>query len=347
LVTPTGIRPGAVHIARGRIAAIRARAPKGTEAVNLRGAYLAPGFIDLHLWGDPAIVSRLAARGGTTAFLTTFGPEPPGALLKRLDTFNVKRLTLNGAECLGVHLEGPFLNPRRGGALPARHMRPPRAAEVSRLARAGGVRLMTLAPELPGALEIIRRCRHYGIVASLGHSDAGADAARAAIGAGAAAVTHIFNGMRPFHHRDAGLVGTALTEPRLTAMVIADGVHVTSAALRVLLRAKSPARVALVTDNVEQAGWSLARRRGALYDRRGTLAGSCLTMMQAVRNSIALGGAALAEAVRMASAVPAQLLGDRARGRLNRGARADLVAFDAQFRVRLTVVGGRVVYVST
>jgi len=345
LITPRGVGEGAVRVARGRIAAIRARAPRGAQAISVRGAYVAPGFIDLHVWGDPRVVAREAIRSGTTAFLTTLGPESPARLLRDAAARAQAVGKTDGAACLGLHLEGPFLNPARGGALPKRWMRRPAATELGRLAQgAGGVlRLLTLAPELRGATEAIRWCARRGVVASLGHSDATAAEALEAIDAGASAVTHVFNGMTPFHHREPGLLDVALTDPRLTAMAILDGVHISAHAFRLLLRAKGPDRVALVTDSIRHEGWSVIRRRGAYYTAGGVLAGSGLTMIRAVRNAVASGGASVAEAVRMASTTPARLLGlARSRGTLEPGKRADLVVFDQNFQICLTIVGGTI-----
>ena len=348
LITPRGVRRGAARIAQGRIAEIRRSAPRGARTIDTRGAFVAPGFIDLHVWGEPEVVSRDAAQGGATGFLTALGPEPPAELLRHVAARSQAR-ELPGAACLGLHLEGPFLNPARGGVLPRRAMRRSSVKELARLARAsrGRLRLVTLAPEQAGGLAAVRWCRRHRIAASLGHSDADYADAEQAAAAGAEAVTHIFNGMRPLHHRAPSLVDAALTDARLVAMVIADGVHVKAPALRLLFRAKGPDRVALVTDSVrgQQDSWRLRRRGGAFYAADGTLAGSALTMMGAVRNAVRLGGAALSDAVRMAAETPARLLGaGRERGRLTVGQRADLVVFDKQFQVRFTMVGGQVVY---
>jgi N-acetylglucosamine-6-phosphate deacetylase len=330
----------------GRITAIRSKAPRGIKGYDCRGAYLAPGFIDVHVWGDPERVSRDAVRAGTTAFLTTLGPDSSRKLLAQLRKLHVEQ-RLPGAACLGVHLEGPFVNPARGGALRRRWMRRPTPRELRALANvgAGAVKLVTIAPELHGAIAAIRWCARQGIVVSLGHSDARARTAQQAVGAGARAVTHVFNGMRPLHHRETSLLDVALTERRLTTMVILDGVHVSPAAFRLLVRAKGPEHVALVTDSIRRAGWPVVRRQGAFYTKRGMLAGSDLTMMDAVRNAANFAGLSLGDAVQMATAVPAKLLGlSRTRGALEIGKHADLVAFDRQFRVRLTLVAGRVVY---
>ena len=346
LVTPQGVVDGAVQIAHGRIAAMRSTPPRGARRIDLRGAYLAPGFIDLHVWGDPRIVARQCVKSGTTAFLTTLGPQPPERLAKEVAA-RAKTPGILGAQCLGLHLEGPFLNSKRAGALPQRWMRPPTIRELEQLEAIAEerLRLITLAPELPRALEAIRWCRHQRVIAALGHSDADAPRALEAVDAGASAVTHVFNGMRPFHHRQPVLLDIALTESRLTTMVILDGVHVSPHAFRLLVREKGSERIALVTDSIRHQGWNVIERRGAYYTRGGILAGSDLTMIEAVRNAVLVGGVSLAEAVRMATEVPARLLGlGRSRGTLAVGRRADLVAFDRNFRVLLTIVGGQVGY---
>ena len=347
LVAPQGTVGRALKIRHGHIAAIAKRAPRSSTTINLRGAYLSPGFIDLHVWGPPAIVSREAVKWGTTTFLTTFGPESSDALLARLRAFHAARSTLSGAQCLGVHLEGPFLNTARAGALPSKWMRRPSMRELKRLSRLGRahVKMITLAPELANVSEMIRWCKQHRIVVSLGHSEADAAVSERAIEAGARAVTHVFNGMRPFHHRTPSLLDVALRDPRLTTMAICDGVHVSPSAFRLLIHAKGIGHIALVTDSIEHQGWNVIKRNGAYFTKNGTLAGSCLTMMQAVRNAVKFGEVSISDAVKMATEVPARLLGiDRTHGTLEVGKRADLVAFDSNFRVQLTMIGGRIVY---
>ena len=305
---------------------------------------MAPGFIDLHVWGNPVTIAGETVQHGTTAFLSAVGPEPLPRMLERL-ALRVATRHLDGAECLGAHLEGPFLNPERAGALPARWMRRPALSTLQRLGRAGTLRLMTIAPELPGAERAIRWCRRHRVIASLGHSNADASTAIRAVDAGAKAVTHVFNGMTPLHHRRPALLDVALTDPRLTTMVIADGVHSSPSAFRLLVRAKGVDRIALVTDSIRSQGWDVVARDGAYFTRRGVLAGSALTMMQAVRNAIKFADVTVSDAVRMASEVPARLLGlARSHGVLAIGRRADLVVFDRAFRVRLTMVRGEIVY---
>ena len=347
LVTPRGVVPGAVGIRDGRIVAIRRAPTPGGEHLNVRGRYVSPGFMDLHIWGDPRRVAGREIRSGTTSFLTAIGPEPPELLVNRLVQLDLSP-DERGARCLGVHLEGPFLNPLRAGALASRWLRPPTSRELRQLVRyaSGRLKLMTIAPELPRGIEAIRWCARHGIMVSLGHSDASADVTQRAISAGATAVTHVFNGMRPLHHRDPGLLGEALTDDRLVAMVILDGAHVDPTAFQLLVRCKGPNGVALVTDSVRhQRHPKAARARGAYYLKRGILAGSALTMIEAVRNATVFGKIPLPDAVRMASLNPARVIHEAHRlGSLEVGKRADLVVFDARFRVSMTLVGGTIVY---
>lgn len=358
VVTPKGLVRSSIGIQAGRIVAIRSVAPRQGERINARGQVITPGLIDLHIWGDPAVVARETVKGGTTSFLTTVGPESPEWLVNHLVQLNGWQAKA-GAQCLGIHLEGPFLNPLRAGALASRWLRPPTSRELKQLLRVGKgrIKLITIAPELPRATASMRWCARHRITVSMGHSDANAYVAQRAVAAGARAVTHVFNGMRPLHHRDPGLLGEALTDDRLMAMIILDGIHVDPKAFQLLLRCKGPAGVVLVTDSIQYqrrpAHVLAAHRAYRLSAPRssrqagtagGILAGSKLSMIEAVRNAVIFGKIALSDAVRMASANPARLIGQSDRGTLEIGKRADLVVFDPVFRVSMTIVGGRVVY---
>jgi N-acetylglucosamine-6-phosphate deacetylase len=357
LITPRGVVNGAVGIRNGRIAAIERHAPRGERAIDVGGRCVSPGLIDLHIWGDPQRVSAQEARSGTTAFLTAIGPEPPERLANRLVQLHASQ-PWPGAKCLGMHLEGPFLNPLRAGALASRWLRPPMSRELRHLLRSadGGLKLMTIAPEIPRGLEAIRWCARHHIVVSLGHSDASAELTQRAVNAGARAATHVYNGMRPLHHRDPGLLGEVLTDDRLMAMVILDGVHVDPVAFQLLWRCKGPGGIVLVTDSIRHqvrlhathASRQASRRvstAGAFSPPSGVLAGSRLTMIRAVKNAGDFGKITLLEAIHMASLNAARLLGiERECGSLEVGKRADLVVFDQRFRVQLTMVGGQIVY---
>jgi N-acetylglucosamine-6-phosphate deacetylase len=360
VITPTGIVRGGVGVRGGHLVSVPRSERSGDSLagkdsparssgtrINVRGRFIAPGFVDLHIWGDPKRVAQAEAKTGTTSFLTSLSPESPEHLINRIVQLDLSP-NGRGARCLGVHLEGPFLNPLRAGALAGRWLRPPTSRELRQLARHAGaaLRMITVAPELPHGLEAVRWCARHRIAVSLGHSDADASMAQQAVNAGASAVTHVFNGMRPMHHRDPGLIGEALTDERVTAMVILDGQHVDPTAFQLLARCKGADGVALVTDSVRhQAHRTATLSRGAYRLKGGALAGSALTMIQAVENAVTFGTLSLPEAVRMASLVPSRLIHESHRlGSLEAGKRADLTVFDRAFRVWMTIVDGHIVY---
>jgi N-acetylglucosamine-6-phosphate deacetylase len=340
-----------VDAAAGAILAIAqiADLPAGTKRIDLDGGVLAPGFVDLQVNGGggalfnaaptPETIATIAdahARTGTTAILPTL----------ITDTRAVSRAAIAAARaaiaartpgCIGLHLEGPHLAAARKGAHRAEWIRPVDDGDLAMLAEAGLPRLlMTLAPETVPP-ETIRAIVGLGVTVSLGHSDAGLEAGRAAVDAGATGATHLFNAMSPFGHREPGLVGLALADGRLWCGLIADGHHVHDAAIRIALDAKrGPGRIFLVSDAMPTAGWTgdrftldgreVMRRDGRLTLADGTLAGADITLLDAVRHMVRRVGAPLAEALRMASLYPAAFLGLRARfGSLAPGARADLV----------------------
>ena len=258
------------------------------------------------------------------------------------------------ARILGLHLEGPYLNPARAGAhLPA-NLRAPVAPQADGLLHPGLV-LMTLAPELDGGLPAIRDLTAHGVVVSAGHSAATYEQALAALAAGLTWGTHLFNAMGPLHHTRPVLGGGLLADDRARFGRSADGVHVHPAVLKWLIRAKGAQGITLVTDALAPAGmgkgkFQLGPRRiyvtaeGGARLANGTLAGSILTMDQAVRNVIAWGAASLSDAIRMASTTPADLLGRTDLGRIAVGCAADLVVLDASLHVRQTIVGGQVAF---
>jgi N-acetylglucosamine-6-phosphate deacetylase len=341
---PDGLRATDVLVDDGRVVALGTGLTVPPGAVVREVAVLAPGFVDLHvhaldgcgLVGDGAPdvpgLSRALARRGVTSFLATTVATPIAALLPLLAP-----VATEGARCAGVHLEGPWLADGHRGAQPAECLALPSLPDLEALLAAGPPAMLTLAPELAGAAAVIARAAGAGVVVALGHSAATYDQARAAVDAGARHVTHCFNAMRPLHHREPGLVGAALDLPDVTVEVIADGVHLHPAAVRLLWRACGPARVCLVSDAVDAVSDRV--RDGRLAD--GTLAGSAIGLDQAVRNCVAW-GIPLGEALTMASTTPARVLGRD--GTLAPGAPADLVALDDDLAVETTWVAGEAVW---
>lgn len=357
--------PGAVVVEGGRIAAVLREPRDGDLPPSVLAAQIvAPGLIDLQVNGgfgvevgeDPAALRHLADRlpeTGVTAFLPTVVTAPAATYPGVVAAFAAGR-DGPGARVLGLHLEGPFLSPGRPGAHRRDLIEAADAALFDGLVAIDGLRLMTLAPERPGMGAAIRRLRERGVVASLGHTDASYEAFASGVDAGATMATHLYNAMSPFGHRAPGAIGAALADDRVTVGLIADGVHSHPAAVALAVKAKGPERIALVSDMMAAAGmgpgtYALGGRpvvvEGAtarLAD--GTLAGAVVTLDQAVRNVVRMAGAAPAAAIRMATEVPARVLGLPSAGRLVVGGDADLTLFDRELRVTATIVGGRVVY---
>ncbi len=370
ILTPDDeIEGGSVIVEDGRIAEVAAglSVPAGVEVVDLRGLTLVPGFIDIHVHGGGGFslatrdaeevrsYARWVVAHGVTSFVASIVGETPEDGEAALRAIAEEGRADGGAELLGAHLEGPFVSPERRGALPERWLRPPGAGLLRRLMEAAGgrLRLITLAPELPGAAAVLEQAVRAGCVVAVGHSDATYEEARDAFARGARHLTHAFNAMRPFHHREPGPLGAALDSEGVTVELIADGVHVHRAAARIVVRTKGVDGVALVTDGVPPAGLSegsfriggqgarLAEGRIALPD--GTIAGSAATMDRVIRYAVEEGIATPAQAVRMASTVPAGVVGLGGRkGRIARGYDADLVALDSDLNVAMTWVAGRV-----
>ena len=352
VVTPAGVVDDDVVVAEGRIAAVGG-APSG-EVVEMGGRWVLPGFVDVHVHGgggaqcnttDPDEVRRVAAfhaGHGTTALLATTVAAPVDDLVGAARAIDAARATpaAGSAEILGTHLEGPFLSPAWPGAMEREVFLAPDVDALDRLLAAGTVRAISLAPELPGALAVIQRAAAVGVCVSLGHSDATYAQAQAAAEAGARSVTHAFNAMRPLHHREPGMVGAALDLDALTCEVICDGIHVDPVVVRLLVGRKGPQRTVLVTDAIEATGLSdgdyrLGDRRVEVHGGRATLpggdtiAGSTLTMDQALRNVVAFTGVSVPDAAAMAATTPARLLGiaDR-KGAIAPGLDADLVILE-------------------
>jgi N-acetylglucosamine-6-phosphate deacetylase len=331
----------------------------GGVALGKRGRGIAvPGFVDLQVNGfggvdfasaDAAGYARAGVallETGVTAYQPTLITAPEDDLLAALR--EVPSRDEVGPRILGAHLEGPFVSPEALGVHPASDRRDPDTVFVERLLAAGPVAQMTLAPELPGALDIIDLLTERGVVVSLGHSNATAAEAHAAFDRGARTVTHLFNAMRPFGHRDPGIAGVALARDDVIVQVILDGHHLADEVAQVVWRAAA-GRLALVSDAVAATGVGdgdyrlgtvdVEVRDGVARRADGVLAGSVLTMLEAVRNLHAL-GAPLADAIGAASAVPARVAGRRL-GRLEPGAPADVLILDDRLELRAVFVRGK------
>ena len=350
LVEGTLVR-GDVEIVDDLVAGVGLASPNG------RGLAV-PGFVDLQVNGfagvdlldasaaDYMTVGDAVLETGVTAYLPTFITAPEDRLL---DALREVPHGPDGPRILGVHLEGPFLSPRRLGAHPPEARRDPDRELLDRLLAAGPVRLVTLAPELPGALELVELLRERGIAVSCGHSDATAEEAEAAFAAGARTVTHLFTARRPFAHRDPGIAGAALARGDVIVQIILDGVHLADETAQVAWRAAA-GRLALVTDAIAGAGLGdgayrlggreVEIRDGVARSDGGVLAGSTLTMDRAVQNLYAL-GASFEQAIGAATEVPARVLGRGDVGRLAVGARADVVVLSDELAVERVLLGGR------
>lgn len=337
------------------------------RVIDAAGLYVAPGFVDLQINGGFGIdlastpdkiwdLGRLLPRLGVTAFLPTIISSPQRATDAALDAIGKRPANYVGAEPVGLHLEGPMLNPLRAGAHPVEHLAEPSDKIIERWSKASGVTMVTLAPELPGAIRIIAELRRRGVIVAAGHSNATAAEARQGLDAGVTTVTHLYNAMAPFNHRAPGLMGATLADPALTAGLIVDGVHVDPVAVAAAWNAKGPAAITLVTDAVAPMGLSpgeyilgstaVQAHERSVRGANGQLAGSLLTMDQAVRNIIDYTGCTLAEAVVAASTTPADVIGETRRGRLEPGALADIVLLDHNLQVAITMCAGQIVYVA-
>ncbi|MFC4454215.1 N-acetylglucosamine-6-phosphate deacetylase [Deinococcus sonorensis] len=361
------IKQGAVQVVDGRIAAIREGAPPGGEQLDGAGQLLIPGMLDVHIHGAHGhdmmdgtatsieVVSRACAESGCTAFLATSVSSTMPDLLGMVDRVREVQGHEPGAVIAGIHAEGPYLNVRRKGMQNERFLRHPDLSEMRQVLDHAGplLRMVTLAPELPGGLELTRFLVERGVIVAVAHSDATYEQALAAFEAGASHLTHCFNGMRPIHHRDPGLIVAAFEQPQVSLQAIVDHVHLHPAIVRLMHRIKGPDGVVLITDALQAMGlgdgqYTFGGHRVTVQDgvarlSDGTLASSTVTMNEALRNTVEL-GVPLMDAVRMAATTPATLLDLPHKGRIAVGADADLVLLDPAFQVQWTMIGGRTVY---
>jgi N-acetylglucosamine-6-phosphate deacetylase len=367
-ITPKGtLADAGILIRDGEIERVGARAemalPAGAEEIRATDDIAVPGFIDVHIHGAggrdvmegeadalKTITAKLA-QFGTTSILATTVTAAVDHTLRAVE--GVSRY-ISGqhqtseahAEILGIHFEGPFLSKERRGVHPAQYLQPPSAELLQKLlhAASGNARILTIAPELLGAMPCIDAARSLGMVVSIGHTDATYEQARAAVARGAHSATHVYNAMRPFTHRDPGVIGAVLTTPELKAELIADGVHVDEVAMKVLLQAKGAEGVILISDGLSPTGMPEGKYMlgdmevtvtgGVCRNADGIMAGSILTLDRALRNVVKL-GVPLEDAVRMLTLNPAALLGiEFKKGALRLGADADIVLLGEDLEIR-------------
>lgn len=347
--------------------------PQGIRVLDFGDALIAPGFVDIHIHGgaghdvmlaDPsglAAVERLLFKHGVTSYFPTTVTAPADQTWSALDRLAnaIESAAREGgsreerAQPIGIHLEGPFLSHARRGVHPPENLLLPTLPTFDRFweAARGHIRIMTIAPELEGAREVIAEAARRGVCISLGHSDADLNSARDAVAAGARHATHTFNAMRPLDHRDPGIIGEVLTDSRLSADIIADGVHLDPVIVELFLKAKGPDGAVLITDAISATGMPEGRYRLGTFEVEvkdgrclvgGKLAGSVLTMDRAVRNVMQFAHWDLQQALRLATLNPARVAGLANRGKLAAGAEADFVVLSPSGEVRSTIVRGRV-----
>ena len=377
LYTPVeAIRNPLLVVQDGVVAEISSRSqksvPETAQLVDFGEAVLAPGFVDIHIHGgagvdvmraSPADLPRLnkfLTAHGVTGYFPTTVAAPLDQTCLALDRLAhaieaAESPALNDdtiqARPLGIHLEGPFLSHKRRGVHPPEYLLPPTLATFDRLwqASAGRVRMITIAPEVSGAMEVIAEAARRNICVSIGHSDAEFPVAQAAVQAGAHHATHTFNAMRPLDHRDPGIIAEVLTDDRMTADIIVDGIHVAPAVVQLFMEAKGVERAVLITDAISATGMPDGRYqlgpiqvdvKDGKCTANGKLAGSVLTMDRAVRNVTEFAGWSLQNAVRAATLNPARAVGLGQHGVLAPGVEANFVVLGPNGEVRKTIVGG-------
>jgi len=347
--------------------------PSGVRIVDFGDAILAPGFVDIHIHGGAgqdvmnadssglAALEQLLFTHGVTSYFPTTVTAPLDQTLSALDRLanavesssKYEGSRTERAQPPGIHLEGPFLSHVRRGAHPPENLLLPTLPAFDRFWQAarGHIRVMTIAPELEGAQEVIAEAARRGVCVSLGHSDADLNSTRTALAAGARHATHTFNAMRPLDHRNPGIIGEVLTDSRLSADIIADGIHLDPAIVQLFLRAKGPDGAVLITDAISATGMPDGRYRLGTFEvevkngrclSNGKLAGSVLTMDRAVRNVMQFAHWDLQQAVRLATLNPARVAGLATRGKLEAGAEADFVVLSPGGEVRTTIVRGEI-----
>ncbi len=376
IYTPSRVIPNGILLIEGtRVSAVgtsdEITVPIGARKIDVYENLICPGFIDIHVHGGGGSdtmdatyealnqITQTHVRFGTTALCPATMAAKDSDICRTLSAVAVavERGT-EGARVLGAHIEGPFINPKKHGAQVEELIARPSIEQLQSFITAAQnkISVLTIAPEMPNALDVIRYARSKRIVCSLGHTNATYVQTRAGLDAGATNITHIYNAMTPFTHREPGVVGAALTLDNVFAEVIADGNHVHPAAIQLVVQSKGASHVLLVTDGMRPicvdrmtsftlSGMTVYVRDGACYTAKGVLCGSLLTMNMAVKNMNSLVGIPLHQAINMASLIPAQVLGiDTYKGSLEVGKDADVVICDHNMSIKHVFVEGQLVY---
>ena len=360
------IEVGSVRIANQKIAEINPQNLEDDAVLDAHGLYLSPGFIDVHIHGAGgkdtmdatpealSVMAKAIAQYGTTSFVpTTMTMGLPAIRMAVATVARAKAGGTGGANVLGVHLEGPFINVAMMRAQNPEHVIPPSIEAMNDMVAGfeSSVIAVTMAPEMPGGIEMVKYLHSLGIKISIGHSASNYETAIAAIKAGASHATHLYNGMIPFHHREPGLLG-AIFDSDITTEVLADGIHLTYPALRLALRQKGTDNLLLVTDAMmgctmpngqyTLGGQEVILSNGTARLKDGTLAGTLLTLDEAIRNLKNNTSYPLYELVKMATYNPARYCGvENHKGKVETGFDADLVLFDEDISVKKVFIGGR------
>lgn len=370
IIADEGILEGkSLIIKEGKIAAITDNIEGCSDIIDVSGNYISPGFIDIHIHGAGGCdtmngdfdsinrISQVIAKHGVTSFLPTTMTTDPERIKKAIKAVKecMERGT-EGASVLGAHLEGPFINEKVKGAQDGRFVRNPDIENLLDLIDNdfSAVKSITIAPELEGANKFISYMIGHGVTVSAGHTNGTYNEIMEGIGKGITHSTHLFNAMRGFTHREPGVVG-AVFDSRISTEFIADGIHSHFAAIRLALAVKSYENCALITDAMEAScmedgayelgGQEVFVKDGAARLKDGTLAGSTLTIDNAVRNIMRNTNLNLWEAVYMATAVPAKIIKvSETKGRIRQGMDADIIVFDPDINIKTTMVGGKIVY---